>query len=187
MVGAEQWSSSLSREEQLRLHFQVPGKCPATHRDLMVPSLPPDLLQTSTDPNFLWPSTDLGLGFSRDHGSKEFSWPQTSLLQQGLIQQRGRGWELGISQGRAARNGHKRANSYSLVTQAEPTELLWSLASLQNSARDASSSLYAPPPTTLNIYIYTHTYSLFFPPKPIKVLQAEALSGRRLALKRPMK
>lgn len=124
MVGAEQWSSSLSREEQLRLHFQVPGKCPATHRDLMVPSLPPDLLQTSTDPNFLWPSTDLGLGFSRDHGSKEFSWPQTSLLQQGLIQQRGRGWELGISQGRAARNGHKRANSYSLVTQAEPTELL---------------------------------------------------------------
>lgn len=114
----------LSRQEQYRLHFQVPGRCPAAHRDLTVPSRSPDLLQTSTDLNFLWPCTDLGIAFSRDHSSKEFFWPQTSPLQQGLIQHRGRVWEPGISQGRAARNGHKRANSYSLVTQAEPSELL---------------------------------------------------------------
>lgn len=149
------------------------------------PPCPQNRLQTSTEPNILRPCTGLGIAFSRDHGSKEFSWPQTSPLQQGVIQQRGRVWELGILQGRAARNGHKRANSCSLITQAEPSELLGSLASLQNSARDASSSLYAPPNRTK--YIYTHTHSLFFPPKPIKVLQAEALSGRRLALKRPMK
>lgn len=61
----------LSRELQHRLHFQVPGKCLATHRDLMVPSLSPDRLQTSTELNFLRPRTDLGIAFSRDHGSKE--------------------------------------------------------------------------------------------------------------------
>lgn len=175
----------LSRQEQNRLHFQVLGRCPATHRDLTATSQSPDLLQTSTDPNFLWPCTDLGIAFPRDHGSKEFSWPQTSPLQQGLIQQRGRVWEF-HKEGQLAMATNEQIPTalYRRQSRASCCEVLPRCKTVQEMRLPP---FMLPPHRTKYKYTYMYTYSLFFPPKPIKVLQAQALSGRRLALKRPMK
>lgn len=70
--------------------------CLDTHHDLMLPSPSSNLLETCTDPNFPCPCANLRVTFGRDHGSREPSWAQSSLHQQGLIQQHGISWELGM-------------------------------------------------------------------------------------------